>query len=163
MEVKDLQPKQGNVEVELEIVEKEEPRTFSKFGKEGRVCNAKAKDSSGEIKLTLWNEQIDQVKVGDKVKIENGYVNEWQGEMQLTTGKFGKLEVVGAAAEESQEATTETTESETLNAEEQPATDAAKETEAPKPEETPVEEKELTTEESEQPIEEPIVEEEKIE
>jgi hypothetical protein len=47
------------------------------------------------MKLTLWNEQIEQVKVGDKVKISNGYVNEFQGELQLTTGKFGKLEVLG--------------------------------------------------------------------
>ena len=52
MKVKELQPKQGNVTIELDIVEKEEPRTFNKFGKEGRVCNATAKDSSGQIKLT---------------------------------------------------------------------------------------------------------------
>ena len=29
-----------------------------------------------------------------KVKITNGYVSEFQGELQLTTGKFGKLEVL---------------------------------------------------------------------
>ena len=51
-------------------------------------------DASGTIKLTLWNEQIDQLNVGDKIKITNGYVNEWQGEKQLTTGKFGKMEVL---------------------------------------------------------------------
>ena len=27
--------------------------------------------------------------------LTNGYVNEWQGEMQLTTGRMGKLEVIG--------------------------------------------------------------------
>ena len=44
--------------------------------------------------MSLWNEQIDQIKVGDKLFIKNGYVSEWQGEMQLGTGKFGSLEVV---------------------------------------------------------------------
>lgn len=99
MAIKDLQAKQGNVDLELEIVSKEEPREFQKFGKPGRVCNAQGKDENGDtIKLTLWNEQIDQIAVGNKVKVENGYVNEWQGELQLSTGKFGKLEVLGGEA-----------------------------------------------------------------
>tara|TARA_Y100000310_G_scaffold261622_1_gene271048 strand:- start:28 stop:447 length:420 start_codon:yes stop_codon:yes gene_type:complete len=97
MEVKDLQARQGNVELVLDVVEKGDIREFEKFGKPGRVCNAVAKDGSGQVKLSLWNEQIDEVKVGDKVKISNGYVNEWQGELQLTTGKFGKFEIVGKA------------------------------------------------------------------
>src|SRR3989338_4056844 len=67
---------------------------FEKFGRSGRVATAVAKDETGDIKLTLWNDQIDQVKAGDKVHITNGYVSEWQGEKQLTTGKMGKLEVV---------------------------------------------------------------------
>ena len=103
MAIKDLEPRQGNVDIVAEVVEKGEIREFQKFGKTGRVCNAKIKDETGEIKLSLWNEQIDQVNVGDKVHITNGYVNEFQGEKQLTTGKFGKLEVVekgeGTAAE----------------------------------------------------------------
>ena len=45
------------------------------------------------IKLTLWNEQIDQVKVDDVVKIENGYVTSFRGEIQLNAGKYGKLSV----------------------------------------------------------------------
>ena len=95
MEVKDLKPKLGKVEITLEITEKGEAKEFTKFGSTGRVCNAKAKDSTGEIAVTLWNEQVDQVNVGDMIKITNGYVSEYQGEMQLSTGKFGQLEVVG--------------------------------------------------------------------
>ena len=94
MNVSELQPRQGDVEVILEITEKGDVREFEKFGKSGRVCNAKGKDETGEIALTLWNEQIDQVNVGDKVKITKGWVGEWQGEKQLSTGKFGTLEVI---------------------------------------------------------------------
>jgi ssDNA-binding replication factor A large subunit len=107
MPIKDLQPKQGNAEVEATVIDKGEIREFNKFGKTGRVCNAKIKDSTGTIALTLWNEQIDQVNIGDKIKITNGWVNEWQGEMQLTTGKFGKLEVLeskGVTGDEETEA-----------------------------------------------------------
>jgi replication factor A1 len=99
MAIKDLQAKQGSVDVVIDIVDVGEVREFEKFGKSGRVASAVAKDETGDIKLTLWNEQIDQVKAGDKVHITNGYVNEWQGEKQLTTGKMGKMEVVSESKE----------------------------------------------------------------
>ena len=97
MQIKDLKPKQGNVDVIIDVVDIGDSREFQKFGKPGKVATAIAKDETGDIKLTLWNEDIEKVKAGDKVHLVNGYVNEWQGEMQLTTGRMGKLEVVGKA------------------------------------------------------------------
>ncbi|MEA3515261.1 MAG: hypothetical protein U9R34_07305 [Nanoarchaeota archaeon] len=94
MAIKDLEARQGNVDLIMEIVEKSEPREFEKFGNTGRVCNCKGKDETGTITMTLWNDDIDKVTVGNKVHITNGWVSEWQGELQLSTGKFGKLEVV---------------------------------------------------------------------
>ena len=49
-------------------------------------------DDSGTIKLTLWNVDATKFKEGDKIKIINGYVSEFQGEKQLTSGKFGQIE-----------------------------------------------------------------------
>ena len=127
MEIKDLEPRQSGVEVVATIKSIDEPREFEKFGNPGKVANATIEDESGSMKLTLWNDQIGQVKVGDKIHITNGYVNEWQGESQLTTGKFGKLEVVGEG-----EATEEKTEEST---EEAPAEESTEETaEEEKPE-----------------------------
>ena len=94
MAIKDLQARQGKIDLEAEVIEKETPREFAKFGKVGKVCNAKIKDDTGTVKLTLWNEQADQVNLGDTIKITNGFVGEWQGELQLSTGKFGTLEVL---------------------------------------------------------------------
>lgn len=104
MEIKDLQPRQGKIDITVDITDKGDVREFDKFGKKGRVCNATAKDKTGEIKLSLWNEQVDQVSVGDKVKITNGYVSEFQGEKQLSTGKFGTLEVLSKGSGTSIEA-----------------------------------------------------------
>jgi len=97
MEIKDLQVRQGNVDIVVDVVDVAEPREFQKFGTTGKVANATVKDATGECKLTLWNDDVDKVKKGDKVHITNGYVGEYQGEMQITSGKFGKLEVVGKA------------------------------------------------------------------
>jgi len=92
--IKDIQPKQGGVMLEAEVTEKGIVREFQKFGKPGRVCTARIKDATGECNLSLWNEQIDQVNAGDKIKITDGYSNEWQGEIQVSTGRNGTLEVV---------------------------------------------------------------------
>jgi len=94
MNISELKPGTGSVNIEAEIVSKEAEREIDKYGRKLRVANFTVKDESGTITLVLWNEQIDQVKEGDKIKIENGYVNEWQGSPQLTLGKFGKLTVL---------------------------------------------------------------------
>ena len=94
MAIKDLKIRQGNVDIIVDIVDVGEAREFEKFGRAGKVATAVGKDDTGDIKITLWNDQIDKIKAGDQGHITNGYVSEWQGEPQLTTGKFGKLEVV---------------------------------------------------------------------
>ena len=105
MNIKDLTPRMGNVELVAKISDIGEVREFNKFGKSGRVATAKLKDDNGEIELSLWNEQIDQIGKGDTVKVTNGYVKEYQGEMQLTTGMKGSIEVVKKAETQVADAT----------------------------------------------------------
>ncbi len=91
MKISELKAGTGKVEIEAEVVSIETPREINKMGRTLRVANAELKDDSGTISLVLWNDQIEKVSVGMKVKIENGYVNEWQNKAQLTLGKFGTL------------------------------------------------------------------------
>jgi replication factor A1 len=60
-------------------------------GKEARVADSTLEDETGTVKLSLWNEQIDEVKVGDRVRIENGYTNTFRGDLQLNVGYYGRL------------------------------------------------------------------------
>ncbi len=94
MQIKDLKPKQPVDQVTAKVVDKGEARTFEKFGKHGRVCSAVLKDETGECSLTLWNDEIEKIAPGDTVKITNGWVSEYQGQLQLSPGKFGKMEVL---------------------------------------------------------------------
>lgn len=94
MKVKEIKPMQAVDELELEIISKEEPRQFASEKGSGTVCNAAAKDDSGEVKLTLWNEQCEQFNEGDKVKLTDGWCSLFKGQMQVSTGKKGKLEKV---------------------------------------------------------------------
>ncbi len=95
MKINELTPGTGSVDLEAEVVGIEPPREINKMGRNLRVANATIQDDSGTITLVLWNDQIDLVKEGSKVKITNGYVNTWQDKAQLTLGKFGKMEVLG--------------------------------------------------------------------
>jgi replication factor A1 len=83
------------VTVEANVVEKGETREVRSRYKDETymVADAVIADETGSVKLTLWNEQIDQVAVGNKVKIENGYVTSFKGEIQLNVGKFGTMTV----------------------------------------------------------------------
>ena len=76
----------------VEITEKGEIREFSRFGKLGQVCTCRVKDDSGEMDLTLWNEETGTINEGDKLKLTEGWCKEWNGRLQASTGKNGKLE-----------------------------------------------------------------------
>ena len=83
------------VSIEGKVTEKSETReVMSRFKNESyKVASVVIADETDSIKLTLWNEQIDQVNVDSIVKIENGYVSSFRGEIQLNVGKYGKLTV----------------------------------------------------------------------
>lgn len=92
--IADLATGANKVMVEGVIAELGEPRTVNtKFGQKA-VVNAILDDGSGTITLVLWEEQIALVKPNDKVRITNGYVNEWNNALQLNLGKFGTLTVL---------------------------------------------------------------------
>jgi len=55
------------------------------------VCDAVLSDDSGEIKFTLWGDDIAKVNEGDMVVIKNGYTNSFQGEISLGKGKYGEM------------------------------------------------------------------------
>ena len=94
-DIKDLQDGQKRVSIEAKVVEKSEVREVkSRFKDETyRIVDAVVADETGSIKLTLWNDQINMVNIGDNIKIENGYITSFKGEIQLNVGKFGKLTV----------------------------------------------------------------------
>lgn len=85
----------NKIDIEGTVERKGEPRTVNKRdGGTVDVCDAFLVDESGEVKLTLWGDDIPKVENGSKVKITNGYTNTFKGEVAVTKGKFGQLEVV---------------------------------------------------------------------
>src|SRR5256712_10643051 len=96
MKVKELRPESKVDVIELTIRQKGEARDFSsRSGSTGKVADAKAVDDEGtEVSVSLWNEEIERVQANDRIRITNGWVREWRGNMQVSAGRFGKLEVL---------------------------------------------------------------------
>ncbi len=96
MKVRDLRAEAKVDALELVIKEKGPARDFtSRTGSSGKVCDAKAVDDEGqEVSVSLWNEEIERVKANDRIRITNGWAREWRGNLQVTAGRYGKLEVL---------------------------------------------------------------------
>jgi replication factor A1 len=43
--------------------------------------------------LTLWGDDIPKVKPGATIEILNGFTNTFKGQVSLTKGKFGQLNI----------------------------------------------------------------------
>ena len=92
--VKEAESLEKGINVMGIIEEKLQPRRVTtKFG-EKAVVDAKIRDQSGTIKITLWEYSVDLVDNGDFVKIDGAYINEYNGTKSLNLGKFGNIEKV---------------------------------------------------------------------
>lgn len=81
------------VHVEGVILEKAHARAVRgrRPGESLSVTEAGLGDESGRMVLTLWNQQIKMIQVGDRVRVENGFVGGYRGITQLSAGKTGRI------------------------------------------------------------------------
>ena len=84
----------SNVALEGKIIDVSDSREVNTRYGQKRVADATLEDDSGTIKLSLWEAQIDTVKVGARISISGGYVTEFRDEMQLNLPRSGKLDVL---------------------------------------------------------------------
>ena len=65
----------------------------TRFGP-ARVAIATLEDQTGTIRLNLWRDQIDQVRTGYTVRLENAFVRVFNNQNELNIGKDGKITVL---------------------------------------------------------------------
>ncbi len=62
-----------------------------------KVRNGRLQDGTGEIGLVLWGSEVDLVEVGDRIRVIEGWVKDYQGRPQISLGRTGKIEKLTAA------------------------------------------------------------------
>lgn len=94
MTVEELDADADDVEIEGTIKELPTPRAVSTQYGQKKITTAVFSDDTGEIDLTLWEEEIEAVEEGDEVLITGAYVREWVDDIQLNIGRDGNIEAV---------------------------------------------------------------------
>ena len=91
--IEELNPGSRSVDLLVKVVEINPPRDVStKDGSTHKVAEALVADTTGCILLSLWDSDIEKVKVDQSISIKNGYVTLFRGNMRLNTGRYGTIE-----------------------------------------------------------------------
>ena len=66
----------------------------TKYGASKTVCGAFLKDETGEVRLTLWDSDVERIQNGYTIKIRNGYARPFRGEKYLSSGFYGSIDII---------------------------------------------------------------------
>ena len=92
IKVEKLTPRMRRVNTVVKVVSKSEARIVS--GGAHKVVDALVGDETGSVLLPLWDDRINEIDEGETIRITNGYVNLFRGNMRLTIGRYGSFEVL---------------------------------------------------------------------
>jgi replication factor A1 len=95
VKVETLTPNSRGVNTIVKVVSKGEVRSVT--GRDysvRRVADALVGDETACIYMTLWDDKIDAINEEATLRITNGYINLFRGNMRLNIGKYGSYELV---------------------------------------------------------------------
>jgi replication factor A1 len=94
LKISEIKPGMRNLEVSGRITSVGEVRTVeTRFGR-ARVAQALLEDDSGRIILNLWRDQVDAVRAGDLVRVENAFTRTFRERIELNVGRDGRIVVI---------------------------------------------------------------------
>jgi len=89
-QIKNLKKDSKRVNIIVKLISRFEPRYAGGY----KITTFVAADPTGTILVPFWNEDGSTVRVGDTIEIQNGYLSEFRGKLQLNIGKFGNFSQV---------------------------------------------------------------------
>ena len=94
MKIKDVRPGMENITLTVRVVSVSKPRrVMTRYG-EALVASAVVTDETGEIILNLWRGQVNIVKPGYFIRIENAFARQFKDRIELNVGSRGRIIVV---------------------------------------------------------------------
>ena len=92
--VGDLIANQSVNRLELVVLRRYPRRLVNSANYTGSLAAACGRDETGLVGIVLWGEQVNRVKAGDIIRIENGWCRIRDGEIIVSTGRNGTLEII---------------------------------------------------------------------
>ncbi len=95
MKISDIKVGMNNVTIQAKVIDKSEPRNVqTRYGPKA-VADAILEDDSGQISMSLWENDINTVSVGDVLSVTGAYTTQFKDKLQLNVPrKTGKIETV---------------------------------------------------------------------
>lgn len=89
-----LQPYQKGITITFKVMKTEAVRKVQSRndGSNHRVADVLIGDETGVMLLTLWDDEISQIEDGKAFRIVSGQSGLFQGRLQVSLGRSGKLE-----------------------------------------------------------------------
>ena len=117
--INSLKDGMSNVDVITRLKQAYAPRTFDKNGKKGKLQNLILTDETGEIRATIWNNDVkkfteQEIIIGTCLKFSNCTITEYNGTPQLNLS-YNSTFTIEKESEELPKIKTETTEIEGLD------------------------------------------------
>ncbi len=73
----------------------ESKQQIKSAGADHEILELEVNDTSGSMKLVLWDEKIiPDLKTGDRLEIENGFVTSFKGIWRINVGRFGQAKKI---------------------------------------------------------------------
>lgn len=96
MNIQNLIPGMQNIDVTGTIL-KISKKTFIREGVEGQLCSVLLGDSTGTIRIVLWNNEIEKAesfRQGDNIRV-TGFIKQGSFGPEIRVGRFGTIEMYG--------------------------------------------------------------------
>lgn len=93
VKIGELKSGMSGISVQGKVVDISETRDVqTRYGQKS-VADAVIEDETGQISLTLWEDNISAVSVGDTVSVSGAFTTQFRDKLQLNVPRSGKLEV----------------------------------------------------------------------
>jgi replication factor A1 len=96
VKIKDLRPGMEGVDLKVSVLSLEEQREVTTHsGITHVLVEGEVEDDSGSIRLTVWNDSIDQlmnVNLGNRLELENCFITSFKGVLSANVGRDSKVQ-----------------------------------------------------------------------
>lgn len=95
LRIAELKPDLRSINVRFLVIEKASVRQVRSktTGCLHEVCEYTVSDDTGSIKLTLWNDEVDEVSLNETYNLVKGYIRVYDECMFLSLGRLGTITI----------------------------------------------------------------------
>lgn len=99
--ISELEEGMKGIEVKGKVAMVFPVKEFERNGKKGKLQSIIIGDNNGEVRLTLWNDQVDKYNItnGSEILVINGIVSNYNEKKQLGLGFNGEIKVLNQVEE----------------------------------------------------------------